>query len=253
MGLPALGTVHLQRPMRSPAVAAVEVLGEYSLQVPLVQRDRVVEALRADTADQSRDVGWPVSLDHAPGHRRLGEVDADPGQLADGTRGAPPGVGGRQAADESAHLGCHGRSTRFARAAHLAPVPSEPPPSPGDHGLRLDEDERFSPARPGAGEPAPEQAIGGPDAEVAGSYAGRRPPGGAAPGSRPALRTSQGRERRPARGKQERQQPVRAAAQVEVAPRVPGRAGHAVDEVPGVPMRWQGSRRSDALTQADTG
>ncbi len=46
---------------------------------------------------------------------------------------------------------------------------AEPTTLPGDHGARLDEDENISPARPGPGEPRPEEAISdvGPGSPVA--------------------------------------------------------------------------------------
>ena len=50
---------------------------------------------------------------------------------------------------------------RLPRPTQLRPVLPELPSSPGDDGLGLDEDQGLAPAGPVAGEPGPEDAIGG--------------------------------------------------------------------------------------------
>ena len=52
-----LRAVHFQRPMNSPLAIVVEVLGEYSTQVPFMEDDDVIEAVASNRPDQPLDVG----------------------------------------------------------------------------------------------------------------------------------------------------------------------------------------------------
>src|SRR5882724_1324500 len=50
-------TIHVQRPVCAPEMIIVEVLGQQSPQVSLVQDHHVVQTFAADTPDQPFDVG----------------------------------------------------------------------------------------------------------------------------------------------------------------------------------------------------
>ena len=49
--------VHVQRSMDSIAMIVAQVWLEYTLEMPLVQHDDIIEELSADTADHPLDVG----------------------------------------------------------------------------------------------------------------------------------------------------------------------------------------------------
>ena len=73
-------------------------------------------------------------------------------------RCAPARVRVRHRANQHADVGGHGRSTHTAPALPGSPQP-EAPSVPGDDGLRLDDDERRSPAGPDAGDRDPEPPV----------------------------------------------------------------------------------------------
>src|SRR4030042_2972174 len=64
-----------------------------------------------------------------------------------------------EALNEQSELRGEAWATRPAASALPGPVASPAGAVPADHGVRLDDDERRSPARPGTREPQPEQAI----------------------------------------------------------------------------------------------
>ena len=54
---PRQRTIHVQRPVCAPVMIIEEVLSQQSPQMALVQDDHVIQALAADTADESLHVG----------------------------------------------------------------------------------------------------------------------------------------------------------------------------------------------------
>ncbi len=106
--------------------------------------------------------------DHVLLDRRLGDVDAELGELAHDARGAPAWVRRRHLADEVPDL-LSDRWSAHGFAGEARPVVAEPAPLPGDDGARLDEDENIPPPCPDSGQPRPEQAVGdvGPGSWIA--------------------------------------------------------------------------------------
>ena len=67
----------------------------------------------------------------------------------------------RDLPDQVADLLGDGRTAALALAAQARPMFSEAFALPADHRARLHDNEGLSPAGPGAGEPRPEDAVGG--------------------------------------------------------------------------------------------
>src|SRR6267143_5986237 len=74
-------------------------------------------------------------------------------------RRAPEGVGEGHAADALGDLRIDGRATGSIASRLPAPERAEAPPVPSNHGLRLNDMERFAPPCPPLREPHPEDAV----------------------------------------------------------------------------------------------
>ena len=76
---------------------------------------------------------------------------------------APQRIGQAHRADEIADVFGHGGATDPAAAGLSGPEEPESPAGPGNHGVRLDDDERVPPARPQLGQAGPEEAVDRPE------------------------------------------------------------------------------------------
>jgi len=108
--------------------------------------------------------GGSSAADHVLLDGRLGHLDADLGAFTDDSGCSPERVGRRQTPDENAYFFRYLRSPGLPGAAETGPVIAKPPALPGDDRSRLNDDECLSPPEPEAGEPGPEEAVGGPEA-----------------------------------------------------------------------------------------
>jgi len=73
--------------------------------------------------------------------------------------GAPEGVRGGHAGDQSLDLGMNGRTTSGRAARELAPVLAEAAPLPPQEGVGGDDHEGLPPPGPDSSQPDPEEAI----------------------------------------------------------------------------------------------
>src|SRR5207253_5321041 len=74
-------------------------------------------------------------------------------ELAMNARRAPEGIGEGHGADELDDLGIDGRTTGSIASRLPVPERAEAPPVPANHGLRLNDMERFAPPCPPQREP----------------------------------------------------------------------------------------------------
>jgi len=74
-------------------------------------------------------------------------------------RRAPEGIGEGHGADELGDLRIDGRTTGSTAPRLPVPERAEAPPVPANHGLRLNDMERFAPPCPPLREPHPEDAV----------------------------------------------------------------------------------------------
>ena len=101
-------------------------------------------------------------LRHEPGDGTLGHVDAELQELAMDSWGAPEGVRGGHAGDQSLDLGMDGRATSGRAARELGPVLAEAAPLPPQDGVWSHDHERPPPSGPDSGEHHPEEPISSP-------------------------------------------------------------------------------------------
>src|SRR6266481_615587 len=86
-------------------------------------------------------------------------------------RRAPEGVGEGHGADELGDLQIDGRTTDSTASRLPVPERAEAPPVPANHGLRLNDMERFAPPCPPLREPHPEDAVEETDSRSLGAAA----------------------------------------------------------------------------------
>src|SRR5256712_13877811 len=84
---------------------------------------------------------------------------------------APEWIGEGHGADELGDLRIDGRTTGSTASRLPVPERAEAPPVPANHGLRLNDMERFAPPCPRLREPHPEDAVEGTDRRALGAAA----------------------------------------------------------------------------------
>jgi len=122
-----------------------------------VEGDQISDMVREERPPRLRRLGTP--LRHQPGDGSLGHVDTELQELAMDSWGAPEGVRGGHAGDQSLDLGMDGRATSGRAARELAPVLAEAAPLPAQDGVGGDDHEGLPPPGPDSSQPDPEEAI----------------------------------------------------------------------------------------------
>src|SRR5437867_1196170 len=122
-----------------------------------VEGDQVADMVGEKRPPRLRRPGTP--LRHQPGDGALGDVDTELPKLAMDSWGAPEGVRGGHAGDQSLDLGMDGRATSGRAARELAPVLAEAAPLPPQDGVGGNDHERLPPPGPDSSQPDPEEAI----------------------------------------------------------------------------------------------
>src|SRR5438094_753158 len=122
-----------------------------------VEGDQVADMVGEERPPRLRRLGTP--LRHQPGDGSLGDVDTELPELAMDSWGAPEGVRGGHAGDQSLDLGMDGRATSGRAARELAPVLAEAAPLPPQDGVGGNDHEGLPPPGPDSSQPDPEEAI----------------------------------------------------------------------------------------------
>src|SRR5438128_4022502 len=122
-----------------------------------VEGDQISDMVGEECPPRLRRLGPP--LRHQPGDGTLGHVDTELQELAMDSWGAPEGVRGGHAGDQSLDLGMDGRATSGRAARELAPVFAEAAPLPPQDGIGGDDYEGLPPPGPDSSQPDPEDAI----------------------------------------------------------------------------------------------
>src|SRR5438132_3892580 len=94
-----------------------------------------------------------------PTNRALRDVETELEELAMNARRTPEGIGEGHGADELGDLQIDGRTTCSAASRFPVPGHTEALPVPANHGLRLNDMERFAPPCAPPREPHPEDAV----------------------------------------------------------------------------------------------
>src|SRR3989441_8779724 len=111
-----------------------------------VDGDQVADMVGEERPPRLRRPGTP--LRHQPGDGALGDVDTELPKRAMDSWGAPEGVRGGHAGDQSLDLGMDGRATSGRAARELAPVLAEAAPLPPQDGGGGNDHEQLPPPRP---------------------------------------------------------------------------------------------------------
>jgi hypothetical protein len=122
-----------------------------------VEGDQISDMVGEECPPRLRRLGTP--LRHQPGDGSLGHVDTELQELAMDSWGAPEGVRGGHAGDQSLDRGMDGRATSGRAARALAPVLAEAAPLPPQDGVGGDDYEGLPPPGPDFSQPDPEEAI----------------------------------------------------------------------------------------------
>ena len=122
-----------------------------------IEGDQVPNVIGQECAPGLR--GRRGALRHQPGDCALGHVDAELEELTMDSRGAPEGVRGGHAGDQSFDLGVDGRAASGGPAGEFGPVLTEASPLPPQDGVGSHDDEGLFPPDPDPGQSDPEEAI----------------------------------------------------------------------------------------------
>src|SRR5438132_8738474 len=119
-----------------------------------VEGDQVANMVGEECPPRLRRLGPP--LRYQPGDGTLGHVDTELQELAMDSWGAPEGVRGGHAGDQSLDLGMNGRTTSGRAAREVAPVLAKAAPLPPQDGVAGNDHEGLPPPGPDSSQPDPD-------------------------------------------------------------------------------------------------